>query len=905
MCLTTKNIGERIGKATKLLAGSFLLFTIFSCQPSELTEEQPADLISETNSGLNESLSGKDESFSNSLTDLDVNEDFTNLKFVGDFELINVYGRFADGSIEDITSQASFIVRPSYIGKVISTEPVRFEALSQGQGEIIASVGSRDISIPMTVITNSISAIVIETAGIVLGATSQLKALAIFEDGSQLDVSDDVNWSSTDADMVTITQNPTFITPTLLGNSLITASYEGYTGSQFISVTKSDISSIKLTPYQETSDLKGVVQVGKTGNMKLEAIFNDGSIEDYTEHARWSANSPKITVSMDVGRRGEVKGVTPGTTEVTASLGGFTATAEMLVASGCVSIDLLPDPNNTDTIEAYNSIDLPLQVTCEFSNGQILDVSDLATFTFNHSTYATIGMMDTEVKDEDGNITIENKLILRPTEKSYDTNIPLDIPLSGTVEIPGFSLDFDVRIYDKPVTAIQIVDVPGTAIECNTAKFTQIKAMGTFGSGANATIADITNLVSWTSSSNALTVGNTKDLDKGQLITNTANRTDIEISLDYESIDGTVFHETATVDIGPAELVDLDMRIYSTKITDPFNEADAITGTVSMPLGKKMPFRVFGIMGCGPDKDYTPFNSINYTTPNEIIVDKSNPAHAMVDTITGVSQLKADTEHNSVTIETTRNVEPGPREIYEIEISTTAPETTVDGGPIGIIYWVDTNQTVTNVATSLFTNYRSIDGCTFGTNCQDISSASALADGAGVHTTTITWSVDDTSVATIDPATGELNPVKEGIVEVSASAAVDYIDAGRTDTSIVQNDTFKIGIKTPCTDVVDTSASYNHYCYYLGAKNQSCTDICGAGKVNTDGNNYLYGTGARSQCEAVLSKIIGSAITLSETEPPYALGCVKGDSFSYMAINGGFDPNMASTNIQRVCACNP
>ena len=898
----------------KVLAAILISLTLFSCDPSELSVEQTIDSLDEESSQSNpQTFEKKDESFANSVINIDISSDTERLKFVGEFETLRIFGKLADGSIEDLTSQVNWIVRPPYIGRMVTTEPVRFEALAQGQGEIIASFGSKDIVIPMTVITNSISAIIIEVAGIALGSLTQLKAIALFEDGSQVDISNDVTWSSTDSDMVTITQNPTFLTPTLLGNTLITANYEGYTGSQFISVSKSGISSVRLTPFQETGELKGVVQVGKSGKMKLEAIFEDGSIEDYTEHARWTSNSDKITVSMDVGKRGEVKGVMAGATEVTAILGGFSVTAAMLVTSGCRSIDLLPDPNNNNTLEAYDSIDLPLQVTCEFSNGQILDVTDLATFTFNHPTYATIGTMDSEFEDEEGNLVTENRLVLRPFQKSYEAgsnpnNPTLDISLSGVVEIPGFELDFDVRIYDKPITAIQLADVPAEPILCNSGAINppQIKAMGTYGLGTSATVANITNLVSWESNSSSIVVGNTKNLDKGRLTTIEANRTEIEISLNYTAINGTEFNEVALVSTGPPELLSLDLRFYSTKITDPFVESNTLPGTVYMPLGKKVPYRVYGIMGCGNDIDYSSRSALDFTSPMEIDVIRSDPFYAQVNMITELQEIKVEVTENAKLVETTRAIQPGEREIYEVELSTPLAETTIDGiTTYNLKYWLDTDETITNTATAIFTNYDSSDGYT-SLNSQDITEADSLDDGKGIHEITTTWSVDDTSIATINAATGLIKPVSEGVIEVYASAFVNYLDGSRTGITMVQNEPITIGIKTPCSDQIGTSASYNLFCYYLGNAGQSCTDVCSTGTVNTLGMEYLYGSAQRSECEAVLSKILDDSISLSTNEPSYALGCVKGANFSYMAFTEDeVDPTLSLPNIRRVCACNP
>ena len=859
----------------KVLISSLLLI---GCQPFQTTtNDQDSSYEEDDSTNLDANTPNNNDSYSNSVVNIDVGLDVKNLKFVGDFEIIKIYASMSDGSIQDVTSQVQWLVTPNYIGNMVLTEPVRFEAESQGQGEITASLGSKSVTIPMTVINNSITALTIETGGITIGQQTNLQAFALFEDGSKVDISNEADWASTDNEMVIITQNPTFITPTLLGDTLITASYEGYTGSQFISVTEPRIMSLEMVPHDQTRPGNGVIQIGKTGQMRIVATFTDGTTHDYTEYARWYSNSPKLEISSSYGTRGQIKGIRPGPTEVTASVGDRFLKSDMLVSSGCVSIKLLPDPNNNAHIEAFKSVDLELKIECKFSNGEILDVTDLATFTFDYP--------------EADILVVDEKLIFRPYEMTTT-------PLSGVVDIPGISLPFTAEIKDKPVRSIEITSVP-VDLKCNTNTSHQLVALGTYGDGAAAEVRDITNIVKWTSSNPSfLTVGDTKGVDKGQIVTYAPGKI-INVKVDYTGIDGVSFEINQEIGIGKSELLDIELRLYKNL---PGGEPILADGPIYLPEGRSESWKVWATRGCGDEVDYTNLTgSMVFEKDDETTIEFSNKTiYSSLNE--GIRPVKLTfTEDSEVFIAEPKYIEHAKREVAQFKIDTgdTIKDETIRGNDSQINNWIEVGSQSYFTAEAQFTNY---DRFRPFENIQDITTAAALPDGENIHTTTINWSTDDPSIASIEQSTGVVQGITEGAVLVDASIELEYTDTSRPNLtiSIRPSDQILLGVRTPCEEGPGV-ARFSYYCYKYGQTGESCTETCGEGLVNTKG---LEAIDTLLKCQELLRVLLRKSDlgAIDANTGGLGLGCANE---TQAFLDETTSPNGSLPGVSRVCACNP
>lgn len=115
-------------------------------------------------------------------------------------------------------------------------------ALTSGTTTITATVGSVIASTTVTVTTPLVSIAVTPTSPTISLGSSQLfnlTATGTYADGSTMDLSSDVNWTSSNTSVATvfdISGNPAVVVPASPGNTIITATFGSVTGSTTVTV---------------------------------------------------------------------------------------------------------------------------------------------------------------------------------------------------------------------------------------------------------------------------------------------------------------------------------------------------------------------------------------------------------------------------------------------------------------------------------------------------------------------------------------------------------------------------------------------------------------------------------------------------------------------------------------------
>src|ERR1039457_1519030 len=122
---------------------------------------------------------------------------------------------------------------------------------------------------------------------IALGTTEQMTATGTFDDGSTLDITSTVTWTTQRATIVTVNSQG-LATSVKVGNSRVTASLSGITGSTRLTVTPAALVSIAVTPALPNIPRGAQQQFTATGT------FTDGSTQDITATVQWSSASPTV-----------------------------------------------------------------------------------------------------------------------------------------------------------------------------------------------------------------------------------------------------------------------------------------------------------------------------------------------------------------------------------------------------------------------------------------------------------------------------------------------------------------------------------------------------------------------------------------------------------------------------------
>jgi trimeric autotransporter adhesin len=238
------------------------------------------------------------------------------------------------------------------------------------------------------------------SAAVPLDSGRQVLATGSYTDGSQADLSLLATWGSSDEAIATVSPFG-FMSASGPGQAIITASFlnsvtgSPVAGSGSVVVNPAALARIDICAATVSKPIANcppldpfppppAISFADQTQFGLVAIgtFSDGSRQDLTDAVRWtSANPGAATVSNDpgipgittgVGRRGVLTGgIQGGTTIITATAGGISGSATVLV-SGAVPRSLTITPAN-----GIVALGIPQQckVTAAFSDGSKQDVT--------------------------------------------------------------------------------------------------------------------------------------------------------------------------------------------------------------------------------------------------------------------------------------------------------------------------------------------------------------------------------------------------------------------------------------------------------------------------------------------------------------------------------------------------
>jgi len=270
----------------------------------------------------------------------------------GQSKQLSVLGTYADGTSQDVTSQATWSSSTS-AATVDSNGLVT--GSSAGTSTITATIGSKSGSAVATVSAAMLQTISLTplTASIATGQTQAFNANGLFSDGSQTDITNAVSWASSATNFATVDQAG-LATGASAGASTISASSGAATpGTAALTVTPAVLTEVDIAPDAQYIPVGGQLQLSLTGS------YSDGSTQDITANAIWSSSDPTLA-SVDPGT-GIVSGVANSNNNpvtITATFGSISNTTTVYVTDAVpVSIQLTPSTSSiaSGTTQQYSA----------------------------------------------------------------------------------------------------------------------------------------------------------------------------------------------------------------------------------------------------------------------------------------------------------------------------------------------------------------------------------------------------------------------------------------------------------------------------------------------------------------------------------------------------------------------
>lgn len=243
---------------------------------------------------------------------------------------------YSDSSTENVTNSVTWSSTNTSVIAVSNTLPNvgRITGLALGSSNIVAAIGpiSGAELVNVNSVTLSSIAVTPYDALVTSNGSYGLRAIATYSDASTSDVTDLVNWASSNSAAASISNatgtKGVATTPNVAGYATtnISATLNSVVGTTPFGVNGSTISNILVTP---------IVTITPSSTYQLLAYANlaDGGTVDLTSFVIWSSSSvSNVTVSNSVGSKGLVTGIANGTSTITATFNSVNGNRVVTVA---------------------------------------------------------------------------------------------------------------------------------------------------------------------------------------------------------------------------------------------------------------------------------------------------------------------------------------------------------------------------------------------------------------------------------------------------------------------------------------------------------------------------------------------------------------------------------------------
>lgn len=357
-----------------------------------------------------------------------------------------------DGTRLSLTSGVSWRVIEPAVATVTSDGLV--EGVQSGTTEVEATVNGVSGRVQLTVTDAVLQSLRLNPAAahsLPKGAQWNLQAIGSFSDGSELDVTGQANWSSSQPGVALVAAG--MVETVGEGTTQIRAALQGRETTVSLTVTAAELLGIEIQASSSGLPL------GLNQELRVFGRYTDNSLLELSS-VDWSSSDIKVAI---VNSLGQVTSASSGQATILASYQGKTGTFELTVSSVVLEELYFAE----DELEVYAGLLEGLTVYGRFSDGTVREMGDQVSWSSLDASIASIS--------RDGRVTGQK---------------------AGSVRVRALSgngVAEEVWVYVSDATLDQIVlTVPQGPLPVGVR--VKLEALGVFSDG---TTRDVTDSVSW------------------------------------------------------------------------------------------------------------------------------------------------------------------------------------------------------------------------------------------------------------------------------------------------------------------------------------------------------------------------------------------------------------------------
>jgi uncharacterized protein YjdB len=298
----------------------------------------------------------------------------------GQSRQLSALGTYADGTSQDVTSQATW--SSSTAAASVDASGL-VTGSSAGTSTITATIGSKSGSAVATVSAALLQTIAVNplAASVATGQTQAFTANGNFSDGSQTDITNSVSWSSSATNFATVDQTGLALGVGAGVSTISAASGSVTPGTGALTVTAAVLTEVDIAPDAQYIPIGGQFQLSLTGT------YSDGSTQDITGNATWSSSDPTLaSVDPSTGIVTGVANSNDNPVTITATYGGISNTTTVYVTDAApVSVQLTP---STSSIAAGTTQQYSVNVV--YSDGSLQPVTSGVSWLSSSASVAGV-----------------------------------------------------------------------------------------------------------------------------------------------------------------------------------------------------------------------------------------------------------------------------------------------------------------------------------------------------------------------------------------------------------------------------------------------------------------------------------------------------------------------------------
>lgn len=353
---------------------------------------------------------------------------------------------YSDGSVRDVTRGAAWTSATPAVATVNAASGIAV-GVSQGSAAIAAAFEGKAGSTTLTVLPATAVSLALTPASTTSppGATRQLAAFATYSDGSVRDVSANSAFVSATPAFVSVgnTGLMTYIAP---GSSTITATFAGMTALATATTSPAVLSSIAVTPAN------AVVAIGAAQQFVAVGTFSDNSTAVITTSATWTSADTNIAT---VTNTGAASGIAAGSTVITASSGGKSASANL-------SVTATPPPPASTTIDLRTAANFGVLAGTSLTNNS--GGTTFVTGDVGSPSQTTDPVQAPGYANYKSGAVLSNALADLQTAITDAESRTCDVTFAGDIDLGGLVLAPGVYCYNGAISVTGTLTLKGPGL---------------------------------------------------------------------------------------------------------------------------------------------------------------------------------------------------------------------------------------------------------------------------------------------------------------------------------------------------------------------------------------------------------------------------------------------------------